>query len=91
MERRRGGVLRYSYSDSSFKLTNDIDGGFFNPKYRSYFNYWIMPLQPGSDDYEKYVEELIKSPVAPQKQQLLDVIARTGEDDNPILLIAVLK
>ena len=91
MERRRGGVLRYSYSDSSFKLTNDIDGGFFNPKYRSYFNYWIMPLQPGSDDYEKYVEELKASPTAPQKQQLLDVIARTGEDDNPILLIAVLK
>ena len=91
MERRRAGVISYSYSDSAFKLTNDIDGGFFNPKYRSSSNYWIMPLQPGTEDYEKYVEELKKSPDAPQKQQLLDVIANTGEEDNPILLIAVLK
>ena len=91
MERRRAGVISYSYSDSAFKHTNDIDGGFFNPKYRSSSNYWIMPLQPGTEDYEKYVEELKKSPDAPQKQQLLDVIANTGEEDNPILLIAVLK
>ena len=91
LERRRGGRLSYSYSDSSFRLTNDIMGGFFNPKYRSCSNYWIMPLQPDTEDYEKYVEELKKSPDAPQKQQLLDVIANTGEEDNPILLIAVLK
>ena len=50
-----------------------------------------MPLQPGTEDYEKYVEDLKASPSAPQKQQLLDVIAKTGEEDNPILLIAVLK
>ncbi|MBO7553407.1 MAG: 6-bladed beta-propeller [Bacteroidaceae bacterium] len=74
-----------------FILNNNITGGDFKLDYRSSGKYWIQVLDPGSSDYEKYVSDLKKAPAAPQKQQLLDVIARTGEDDNPILLIAVLK
>lgn len=77
--------------ERNFILTNDINGGDFFARFRSNGRYWIQPLIPGSSDYEKYVEDLKKAPAAPQKQQLLDVIARTGEEDNPILLIAVLK
>ena len=81
----------YSLVDNAFVLNNDICGGKFTFNYRSSGKYWIQELEPGSSDYEKYVEGLKKAPAAPQKQQLLDVIARTGEEDNPILLIAVLK
>lgn len=81
----------YSLVDNAFVLNNDICGGKFTFNYRSSGKYWIQELDPGSSDYEKYVEGLKKAPAAPQKQQLLDVIARTGEEDNPILLIAVLK
>lgn len=77
--------------ERNFILTNDINGGDFLAKFRSNGRYWIQPLIPGSSDYEKFVEDLKASPAAPQKQQLLDVIAKTGEEDNPILLIAVLK
>ncbi|MBQ6039075.1 MAG: 6-bladed beta-propeller [Bacteroidaceae bacterium] len=75
----------------NFILANDLNGGSFYARYRSQGKCWIYPLQPDTEDYEKYVEELKKSPDAPQKQQLLDVIANTGEEDNPILLIAVLE
>ena len=74
-----------------FILNNNITGGDFKLDYRSSGKYWIQVLDPGSSDFEKYVSDLKASPAAPQKQQLLDVIARTGEEDNPILLIAVLK
>ncbi|MBR1941506.1 MAG: 6-bladed beta-propeller [Bacteroidaceae bacterium] len=74
-----------------FILTNDYTGGNFKVDYRSYGKYWIQVLDPGSSDYEKFVKDLKASPAAPQKQQLLDVIAKTDEEDNPILLIAVLK
>ena len=77
--------------DNSFKLTNDLSGGTFTVDYRSEGKYWINALQPGSSEFDTFVSDLKKSPDAPQKQQLLDVIARTGEEDNPILLIAVLK
>ncbi len=72
-------------------LNNDITGGEFKLDYRSSGQFWVQVLNPGSSDYEKYEADLKKSPAAPQKQQLLDVIAKTGEEDNPILLIAVLK
>lgn len=81
----------YSLVDNAFVLNNDICGGKFIFNYRSSGKYWIQELDPGSSTYDKYLEELRKSPDAPQKQQLLDVIAKTGEEDNPILLIAVLK
>ncbi len=74
-----------------FILTNDITGGDFEMNYRSFGKFWVQVLNPGSSDFEKYVADLKKSSDAPQKQQLLDVIAKTREDDNPILLIAVLK
>ena len=74
-----------------FILTNDITGGDFKVDFRSQGKYWIQVLEVGDSSYEEFVENLKTSPTAPQKQQLLDVIARTGEEDNPILLIAVLK
>ena len=74
-----------------FIVSNDITGGEFKLDYRSSGKFWVQILDPGSSDFERYVADLKKSPDASQKQQLLDVIAKTGEDDNPILLIAVLK
>jgi len=96
-ERIWGSTTTYSVVNNYFRLTNDFTGGSFKVTSiysydtRSQGKYWFQMLDPGSDDFEKFVEDLKASPTAPQKQQLLDVIARTGEDDNPILLIAVLK
>ncbi|MBR1941505.1 MAG: 6-bladed beta-propeller [Bacteroidaceae bacterium] len=81
----------YSLVDNAFVLNNDICGGKFTFNYRCSGKYWIQELDPDSSTYDKFLEELRRSPDVPQKQQLLDVIARTGEEDNPILLIAVLK
>ena len=74
-----------------FLLTNDFTGSNFKVDYRSQGKYWIQALEVGDSSYEEFVTNLKASPAAPQKQQLLDVIAKTGEEDNPILLIAVLK
>ena len=74
-----------------FILTNDISGGSYYVRNKSQGKYWINYIQPGSSEYELFVDELRKTPDAPQKQQLLDIIAKTDEEDNPILLIAVLK
>ena len=74
-----------------FILTNDITGGDFEMNYRSFGKFWVQVLNPGSSDFEKYEADLKKSPDAPHKKQLLDVISKTSEDDNPILLITVLK
>ena len=74
-----------------FILANDITGGDFEMNYRSFGKFLVQVLNPGSSDFEKYVADLKKSPDAPHKKQLLDVISKTSEDDNPILLIAVLK
>ena len=96
-ESRWGSELRYSPIDNYFRLTNDFTGGsfkvvsIFSFLTRSQGKYWFQVLDPGAEEFEDYVEEVKASPDAPQKQQLLDVIAKTGEEDNPILLIAVLK
>ncbi|MDO4185715.1 MAG: 6-bladed beta-propeller [Bacteroidales bacterium] len=74
-----------------FLLHNDITGGDYKVDYRSQGKYWVQALEIGDSSYDEFVEDLKASPDAPQKQQLLDVIAKTGEEDNPILLIAVLK
>ncbi|MBR3626102.1 MAG: 6-bladed beta-propeller [Bacteroidaceae bacterium] len=74
-----------------FILNNDITGGEFKLDYRSSGKFWVQVLNPGSSDFEKYEADLKKSSDAPHKKQLLDVISKTSEDDNPILLIAVLK
>ena len=83
-----GSLLRLN---RDFILTNDFTGGDFKVDYRSYGNYWVQELQPGSQDYEEFVEDLRNSKDAPRKKELLDAISRTNEEDNPILLIAVLK
>ena len=81
----------YITLDRSFSLTNDIQGGKFLVKYRSQGKYWVDSWQPGFPEYDEAVEELRNSPDAPRKQELLNVIDRTDDEDNPILLIGVLK
>jgi len=89
--RRFSSAQMHYLSDERFLLTNDINGGDFYVRYKSDGKYWIYPLELGSEDYESFIEILKNSPTAPQKQALLDTIEETDEDENPILLIAVLK
>ena len=77
--------------DTHFYLNDDIFGGRFHIKTRAEGKYWIDILQPGFPEYDEAVEELRNSPDAPRKQELLNIIDQTDDEDNPILLIAVLK
>lgn len=49
---------------------------------------WIRCARTSRDDMR---QSLRNSPDAPRKQELLNVIDRTDDEDNPILLIGVLK
>ena len=95
LNRRFGAANTFHYFEDEGEprliLNDDICGGIFRTRYHSEGKYWVNVLQPGFPEYDEAVEQIKNSPDAPRKQELLNIIDRTDDEDNPILLIGVLK
>lgn len=98
---RKGEFMEYQFPwfanpflrlNCPFILTNDLCGGNFQVKYRSDGKYWIDVLEYGTEDKWPDRETIQKSEVkdAAAKQKLLKVLNETGENSNPVLVIATL-
>lgn len=75
-----------------FILTNDLCGGHFHVKYRSNGKYWIDVLEYGTEDKWPDIQTIQKSEVKDEatRQKFLKVLNETGENSNPVLVIATL-
>ena len=75
-----------------FLLKNDLSGGTFKVDYRSQGKYWISELELGSDSGQERIKEIMATAAGtPHGRELTGILERADEEDNPILLIAVLK
>lgn len=83
----------YLRLDCPFILNNDICGGNFEVKYRSNGKYWVDVLEYGTDnnwiDIEKVKNSVVKDEAA--KKNFVNILNETGENSNPVLVIATLK
>lgn len=83
----------YLRLDCPFILTNDLCGGNFHVKYRSNGKYWIDVLEYGTEDKWPDIQTIQKSEVKDEaaRQKFLKVLNETGDNSNPVLVIATLK
>lgn len=84
---------RFQNGYPSMQLWNDLCGCPFEILFHSSGKYWIDVFESGTERTYKLVEELEASKDnEPQRQELLNKLKITNqEDNNPLLIIAVLK
>ena len=85
--------ISYIGLERPFILNNDLCGGEFTVDYRSNGKYWINVLYPGTEDNWADAEIIKDATVKDEslRQRYLQVLNETGEEANPVLLVATLK